>query len=236
MKKRLLILTGPQGSGNHMWSKIFSESPQVKGWEELTKEYWVGHGNEPFARIWEEPELFLKIEWPHEYYFTSISCPYMSVGGPVMKKEEAISTPKYKEFIEYAEKAGFEITLAVIGRDKNILSHQQSRVRTQITWPIFLEKYNDSLKRYDHTFISTELVYLYEHSYIKQLSKLLNWPIDIEQDKLTEILKDNTNLKYIKSVEEFWLDEHMTKTAKKNGDPLNPYVYRDNHDQGIMDK
>jgi len=44
MKKRLLVVTGPQGSGNHMWSKIFSESPQVQGWKELTQEYWVGHG------------------------------------------------------------------------------------------------------------------------------------------------------------------------------------------------
>ena len=225
MKKRLLVVTGPQGSGNHLWSKIFSESPQVQGWKELTQEYWVGHGNEPFARVWEDPTLFLKIEWPHDYYFTSISCPYMSVGGPVIRPGDNISTPKYKEFIKYAEQAGFDITLAVIGRDKNILSHQQDRVRTQVTWPIFLESYNNNLKDIDHTFISTELLYLYEFNYVKQLSKLLNWPIDIAQDKLTEILKDNTNLKYIKSVKEFWLDEHMSNTAVKNGDPQNPNVY-----------
>jgi hypothetical protein len=200
-----------------LWSKIFSESQKVRGWKKLTKKYWDGHGNEPFARIWENPELFLEKEWPHQYYFTSISCPYLSVGGPVMNKEDEVIIPKYQQFIEYAKKAEFEITLVVIGRDRNILTHQQSRVRTQITWPIFLEKYNSSLQQYEHTHISTELLYLYRNNYIKQLTKLLDWPIDIGEEKLEQILVDDTNSKYIKSVEEYWLDEHMKKTSIENG-------------------
>ena len=46
--KKMLILTGPQGSGNHMWSKIFALHPSVYGWQELVEEFWIGHDREPF--------------------------------------------------------------------------------------------------------------------------------------------------------------------------------------------
>lgn len=72
MKKEILLLTGPQGSGNHLWSKIFSESETVQGWKQLTQEYWLGHGFEPFAEVWKNPLLFKELEWPHEKYFTKI--------------------------------------------------------------------------------------------------------------------------------------------------------------------
>jgi hypothetical protein len=226
MNKRLLIVTGPQGSGNHLWSKVFSETPSVQGWKQLTEEYWVGHGNEPFADVWEDPTLFPKIDWPHDMYFTSISCPYMYREGPVMPKDKPITTPKYQQFIEAAEAEGFDITMAVIGRDHNILSFQQQRVRTQVTWPIFLDDYDATLEKYDPLFISTELLYLYGNRYLKQISKLLDWPIEIDDAKLNDILKDNTNLKYLRPIEEYWLDKHMLATNVKNGDPANPNRYK----------
>lgn len=224
--KRLLIVTGPQGSGNHMWGKIFSETPQVQGWKELTQTYWVSHGNEPFANIWEDPSLFSKLDWPHEYYYTSISCPYLKVGGPAIHEHSVVDTPKYDEFINSAKSVGFEVTLAVIGRDKNILEHQQSRVRTKITYHEFLDNYDANLTKYDPLFISTELLYLYEDRYLKQVSTLLNWPIEISKNKLSDILKDNTNKKYLKSVDKYWLDQCMIEDSVRNGDPNNPNVYR----------
>ena len=68
--KQLLIMTGPQGSGNHLWSKILGETPFVQGWTQLTQEYWIGHGNEPFAEIWENPKLFQEFTWDKDYYVT----------------------------------------------------------------------------------------------------------------------------------------------------------------------
>lgn len=227
MNKKLLILTGPQGSGNHMWSKIFSQSDKVQGWEQLTKNYWVTHGLEPFTNVWKNPDLFKEIDFPHEYYFTSISCPYITDGGPVLTDDNMV-IPKYEKFIESARDAGFDVTLAAIGRDVNILAYQQQRVRTQVTWPLFIEQFDTVLKKYKPLLISTELLFLYKRSYIQQLEQLLNWPIDISDDALCEIIKDDTNKKYLKYVDNFWLDDHMTSisTNYPSDRPIySPYVY-----------
>ena len=70
---KILVVTGPQGSGNHCWSKIFSKHTDVCGWEDLTKQYWVGHDKEPLFHCWHNPELLYEITWNHEYYFTKMS-------------------------------------------------------------------------------------------------------------------------------------------------------------------
>jgi hypothetical protein len=227
MKKRLLILTGPQGSGNHMWSKVFSQSPKVQGWKQLTQEYWVGHGLEPFAEVWENPSLFKDLKWPHDFYFTSISCPYVPFNGPLMTDENT-KIPKYQEFIETAEEAGFDVTVAVISRDVNILSHQQTRVRQQVTWPIFIENFDNALSKYNPVFVSTESLFLYKSRYISQLERLLGWPIEISDQKLNEILETNTNEKYFKYVESYWLDKHMADVGITHDiqKPKNPNLYR----------
>lgn len=223
--KQLLIMTGPQGSGNHLWSKILGETPGVEGWTELTKTFWVGHGNEPFSAIWEDPSLFSQIEWPHSYYVTSVSCPYMKKGGPLITEEFPYSIPNYEAFIEAAKAEGFEVKLAVIGREKNIVEHQQHRLRGQHTAPMFLKELDDLMK-YDPVFASTELLYLYKGYYLQQLSKLLDFPISVADDKLADILKDNSNAKYLKYVEHAPLDDHLKAIAAENGDPNNPNVYK----------
>ena len=86
-KSKLLILTGPQGSGNHLWAKILSRHPFVYGWK--MKKYWEGHHLEPFSHWWDDPS---KIEDTQtKYNFTSISCPYFRDNKPCI--------PKYEEFI-----------------------------------------------------------------------------------------------------------------------------------------
>ena len=40
MTKQMLIVTGPQGAGNHLWSKIFSLHPKVYGWKSLLENYY----------------------------------------------------------------------------------------------------------------------------------------------------------------------------------------------------
>ena len=223
--KQLLIMTGPQGSGNHLWSKVLAETPEVQGWSELRDTFWVGHGNEPFALLWEDPSLFSKIEWQHDYYVTSISCPYMPIGGPLITNEHPAVVPKYDNFINAAKANGFEVKLVVIGREINIVQHQQKRIRGQFTAPMFLQELNNLVK-YDPIFFSTELLYLYRQVYIKQLSKLLDFPISVSDAKLEEILKEDSNAKYLKYVEHSWLDDHLVAIAAENGNPNNPNMYR----------
>ncbi len=39
---KLLVVTGPQGSGNHLLAKIFNLHPKVNGWNMRWQE-WQGH-------------------------------------------------------------------------------------------------------------------------------------------------------------------------------------------------
>ena len=206
--KTLLVMTGPQGSGNHLWSKVLAETPDVHGWSDLSKTYWISHTTEPFADLWENPHLFQTTTFPYDYYVTSISCPYMPKGRFKLFDETGRVIPKYLEFFEQAKLAGFNIKLAIIGRDFNILNFQQKRLRNTITTPRFIDQL-DLLLKYDPVFISTELLYLYRMHYVKQISKLLDFPIAISPGSLENILKDNSNLKYIKpaDAEQVWLDD-----------------------------
>ena len=73
MKNKLLILTGPQGSGNHLFAKLFSMSPAVEGWP-MAKDEWQGHHKEPFADCWEDPSLIKdRPRVQNTSYLTSIS-------------------------------------------------------------------------------------------------------------------------------------------------------------------
>jgi hypothetical protein len=208
--KRLLIITGPQGSGNHMWSKVLAHSPSVQGWQNLTKEYWISHKDEPMNHIWQDPSLFTTTEFPYDNYVTSISNPFTRMGP---KDSEGWQTPKYDEFIQNAQQAGFNVKLAILGRDQNILEFQQTRVRGKYSTPLFLKEMS-TLMKYNPVFLSNELLHLYGIEYLNQMSKLLDFPIEIDDATLKDILKENANKKYLKPVDDYWLDEVMYKMAR----------------------
>ena len=184
--KTLLIITGPQGSGNHLWSKIFSADNSVWGWKQLLDTYWIPHSAEPFAPAWENPRLLKEIEFG-SYAVTSISCPYAKDGQAV--------EPKYLEFINEACNLGYKVKIAIIGRDRNILLHQQQRVRKQVTLNKFEENlpYLQSLRP---VYLSTELLYLYRRDYIRSIADQLQFPVNIEDNVLNEILIKDPNSKY----------------------------------------
>ena len=73
----MLIIAGPQGAGNHLWAKVFSQHPDVFGWKSLLENYWEPHRfNEPFAKYWKDPSLLSQFDWSQsDYYVTSISVP-----------------------------------------------------------------------------------------------------------------------------------------------------------------
>ena len=203
--KRLLIFTGPQGSGNHLWSKIFALHPEVAGWSALLDKYWIPHDQEPFADCWRDPALLKTRDWSqHEYYVTSISCPYID--------DTCWAVPDIVAFAKQASACELQIQMAIIGRDQNILGFQETRVRGRSTFEIAQEQY-EKLADWNPVHLSYELLHLYQGSYLRQVSKLLEFPIAYEDTRLKEILKDDTNQKYIHPIDHHWTDRLM-KTVK----------------------
>lgn len=201
----LLILTGPQGSGNHLFSKIFALDKQVNGWSELNKTYWIGHDQEPFVNMWKNSDLVEKYNWQsHEYHVTSISCPFKDNGKTTW--------PNYTKFIKAVEKQGIKVKIGIIGRDQNILAYQENRLRGSVTYYDFF-RFLPELLKYESVFLSQELLYLYERAYLQQISKQLDFPIDYGNSLISEILKDDANKKYLQPVESNWLDPLIIKAS-----------------------
>jgi len=203
---KLLIVTGPQGSGNHLWAKIFSMHPVVNGWPMFNKE-WQGHHREPFNEYWQDPAKLKDYELAvHPYYVTSISCPYY--------KNKEPHVPKYDEFINEAKKKFDSVIVCIIGRDRDILNIQQTRVRKEYTTPIALEQFD---KLDDVKFISTELLYLYGAKYLKSLEKNLQFPIAWNHETLIkDYIKKNTNSKYLTDPEKGDFDEQVVKAVSES--------------------
>jgi len=205
--KKLLIITGPQGSGNHLWSKIFALHPEVYGWQELNKTYWIGHDQEPFADCWENTDRLTKFDWnQRNYYVTSVSCPYMNNGQRTV--------PNLISFATQAMRCGLDIQFAIVGRDRNILNFQETRVRGEPTLNSAIEQYRQ-LATWRPVYISYELLQLYQGDYLQQLSTQLEFPIDYSNTQIDEILKDDTNQKYFQPVEHHWTDDLAQHTSRK---------------------
>lgn len=206
--KTLLILTGPQGSGNHLWSKIFALHPAVRGWQALLDQYWIGHDQEPFADCWRNTDLLQQFDWStHNYYVTSISNPYMDHG--------VLTVPNIVKFAACAMGAGLQVKIGMIGRDKNIVALQQQRVRGAATVDSALTEFK-KLQTFAPVFLSYELLHLYKAQYLQQISTALNFPIDSNNSVLDQILLDDSNKKYIQPVEKHWVDDLARKTSRIN--------------------
>jgi hypothetical protein len=201
--KKMLILTGPQGAGNHLWSKIFSLHPDVFGWKTLLDTYWESHRfNEPFCKYWKNPSKLKDFDWStHNYFFTSISIP-LGIANKGTKW-----CPNVPEFVKEVEKLAIKTKVLVIGRDKNILKNQQIRLREESTIGHFLDQLS---KIKTPTYLSYELLYLYKQEYLKSLD--VGIPIAWYDNRINDILKEDANLKYIKYVEYNPLD-NCNKTA-----------------------
>lgn len=199
--KTLLILTGPQGSGNHLWSKIFALHSKVAGWRALNSEYWIGHDQEPWAEYWLNPAALRDAPWTlSDWHVTSISVPYMNNG--------TATVPDFKGFVSGVQNLGYRVKLAVLGRDRNILDYQQTRVRGHNTFDQAVAEY---AKFAMPTFLSYELLHLYGRQYLQKIEKELEFPIDWANPLLNEILKEDTNTKYFHAV-----GEHPTDALAKH--------------------
>jgi len=205
--KTLLILTGPQGSGNHLWSKIFALHPDVYAWHALLHEYWIGHDQEPFAACWENPDLLKEFVWGEcKYFVTSVSTPYM------MNGERTV--PNIVRFAATAMGLGIQVKIAIIGRDRNVLNCQETRVRGEPTFDIALAEY-EKLTTWSPVFLSYELLHLYKENYLRQISKQLEFPIDFKDPVLNKILQDDTNRKYFQPVDYHPTDDLAKHSSRK---------------------
>ena len=210
--KKLLIVTGPQGSGNHLFSRLFSKHPDVAGWEELLDKYWVPSDEEPFARYWVEPELLTPdVFESHDYHMANVSCPFFYDGQRY--------TPKIAEVARRAESFGVEVVIGIVVRDKNINEMQQQRVRKQHTTPIAQDYYyNHLLNNTDLNvnFIDHEAFFLHTTHYLKWIGKVLDFPVAHDHPEIMKFIDKDANHKYIKYIEDYWLDEQVYAGLKPN--------------------
>jgi hypothetical protein len=202
--KKLLIITGPQGSGNHFFSRVFSTHPEVGGWKSLLDEYWVPSDLEPFAEYWVYPERLTAEHFAeHDYWLANVSVPFVYDG--------VRQVPKILEVAERARSFGIDVQIAIIVRDQNINSEQQRRVRKEVTLPIAQEYYYNTILSSDFSvhFLDNEAFFLHREHYLKWTSKLLGFPIDWSNPDIFKFIDQDPNAKYVKYVEEYWLDQQV---------------------------
>ena len=196
--KKLLIVTGPQGSGNHLFARLFSMHPNVMGWESLHDNYWVPSDEEPFARYWVYPE---ELKFPEGNFFcANVSVPFFYDG--------VRQTPKIKEVAQKAMSLGVQPIIAVIVRDRNINELQQVRVGGECTLDIATEYYKDIACH----FIDHEAFFLYKEKYIEYLGRLLEFPVI--KEGIDNFISVDANHKYVFPCKKHWLDDVIRSGRK----------------------
>jgi len=206
MAKKLLIVTGPQGSGNHLFSRLLSLHPAVEGWKELLRKYWVPSDQEPFAEYWVYPErLTAEVFEGKDYFFANVSCPFFY--------DSVRRIPKILEVAEAAKSFGVEVEIAIVVRDQNINKEQQLRIRKEHTTPIAQDYYYNTLlpSKFPVHFIDHEAFFLHTTHYLKWLSRILDFPIAYDDPDIMKFISEDANHKYIKYIDHHWLDEEILR-------------------------
>jgi len=204
--KKLLIITGPQGSGNHFFSRVLSMHPDVEGWEELLDNYWIPSDQEPFAEFWVDPQKltpgFFKRS-NKKYFLANVSCPFFFNGTR--------HVPNIVEVANRARLFGIEVEIAIIVRDQNINQVQQMRVRKEHTTPIAQDYYYNVLLKSDIPvhFLDHEAFFLHKEHYIDWVGRTIGFPVETDPVKVMKFVTEDANHKYVKYIDEHWLDEYI---------------------------
>jgi hypothetical protein len=202
--KKLLIVTGPQGSGNHLFSRLLSLHPEVNGWEELLEKYWVPSDQEPFADYWVDPDALSAEKFSgYQYHLANVSCPFMYDG--------VRHVPKILEVAKRARSFGIDVQIAIIVRDQNINAEQQRRVRGEVTTPIAQDYYYNTLLKSEFPvhFLDHEAFFLHKEHYLTWVSKILDFPVETDPNSIMLFIDKDANHKYIQYVNEYWLDQEV---------------------------
>jgi hypothetical protein len=209
--KKLLIITGPQGSGNHLFSRILSMHPDVSGWEEMLTNYWIPSDQEPFAEYWVQPELLTAEQFAgKDYHLANVSCPFFFDG--------VRHIPKIVEVAERAKSFGVKVEIAIIVRDQNINQVQQERVRKQHTTPMAQDYYYKNLipSGFPVHFLDHEGFFLHKEHYIKWVGNMLDFPVETDPEKLMKFITVDANHKYVQAIAEHWLDDVILAGCEPN--------------------
>jgi hypothetical protein len=213
MNRKLLIITGPQGSGNHIFSRIFSMHENVFGWEDLLTKYWVPSDQEPFAEYWVDPDKLQADDLLlYNHYLANVSVPFFYDGKRYV--------PKILEVAQRVNSFGIDVEIAIVVRDRNINELQQQRVRNTVTMPIAQGYYYTELldSVFPVHFLDTEALFLHREHYLKWIGKTLDFPIAYDDPEIFKYLTEDPNKKYVKYVEEYWLDKEVHDGCQPNRD------------------
>tara|TARA_Y100000361_G_scaffold30393_1_gene25239 strand:+ start:57 stop:647 length:591 start_codon:yes stop_codon:yes gene_type:complete len=190
----VLLITGPQGSGNHIWSKVLTT------WADGDK--WVGHRDEPHSHLWSDVEQWYTHNFTEVNTVVSVSCPF-AVDG-------ITRYPDINRWREIMEKRGIPHEVAVITRDKTINDYQNERVRP-------VNNYKNSVEYLKNvivdTYLSTETLHIYKEYYLDSLNEQLKFDIEYDIKKLYHILSQSFNEKYISRLEYSSLDKEVWEVS-----------------------
>ena len=212
--KKLLIVTGPQGSGNHLFSRLLSLHPAVEGWTEMLDQYWVPSDQEPFAEYWVTPELITQEVFDNkDFYFANVSCPFFFDG--------VRNIPKILEVAERARSFGVEVEIAIVVRDQNINQLQQLRVRKEHTTPVAQKYYYETLlpSNFPVHFLDHEAFFLHTTHYLKWVSRVLNFPIAYDNPDIMKFITEDANHKYVRAIDTHWLDDVILAGSHSRREP-----------------
>ena len=194
---KVILLTGPQGSGNHLWSKVFTT------WAD--KEYWVGHKDEPHSGLWENMDSWREFPFLSDTVI-SISIPYAVRGDTTF--------PDIKLWKQIMIDRDIDHKICAFTRDENINFLQNKRVRPENNY----YKAVEYIKTLDvDCFLSTETLMLYQWKYVEQVCRHLQFSIDKKDVDFSQ----SFNEKYVKYVQEFDLDKKVWEVSGiKERDPF----------------
>jgi|LauGreDrversion4_2_1035121.scaffolds.fasta_scaffold07690_8 hypothetical protein len=202
-QKKLIITVGPQGSGNHIFARILSMHPSVFGWKSLKNHYFLKHSFEPFAEYFIYPQLMTPDFFDKDYSL------FVSNSSFPVGFQGVFHNPKILEFATRAKSFGIDVQIAVIIRDEDIVRTQQLRTRKKTTVDAAKQYINDVLipSEFPVHFLSLETFFSLKQTYLKYISKILNFPIDYENPEILTFIEESPNKKYITPIEKYWLDE-----------------------------
>jgi hypothetical protein len=186
---KVILLTGPQGSGNHLWSKVFTT------WAD--KEYWVGHKDEPHSNLWEDMDSWRTHKFSGDTVI-SISVPYAVRGNTKF--------PDITGWKEIMVNRDIDHKICVTTRDGYINFLQNERVRPENNYKEAVE-YIKGLEV--DCYLSTETLLQYQWKYIEQISKQLDFPVPYKTIDFTQ----SFNEKYVHYVETFHLDDTVRRVS-----------------------
>jgi hypothetical protein len=113
---------------------------------------------------------------------------------------------------------GVEPQLGLITRDIDILKEQQKRVRGEETIDKFIGYF------YDHNlplhYLSHESLVMHKSKYMNYICGLYGFPT-LDNNKVDAVIGDtNANKKYIKNIDEYWLDKEVDKALEESKDAI----------------